>query len=61
MQMMVIEYARNVLGLKECQYQEVNSNQKFGDRCDGIAKEILKNNSYGGSIRYGEYRGNIAG
>ena len=57
MQMMVIEYARNVLGLKDANTKEVNPNSKnlVIDIMES-QKEILKNNSYGGSMRLGEYK-----
>ena len=57
MQMMVIEYARNVLGLKDANTREVNPNSKnlVIDVMES-QKEILKNNFYGGSMRLGEYK-----
>ena len=57
MQMMVIEYARNVLGLKDANTREVNPNSKnlVIDIMES-QKELLKNNSYGGSMRLGEYK-----
>ena len=57
MQMMVIEYARNVLGLKDANTKEVNPNSKnlVIDVMES-QKEILKKNSYGGSMRLGEYK-----
>ena len=57
MQMMVIEYARNVLRLKDANTREVNPNSKnlVIDVMES-QKEILKNNSYGGSMRLGEYK-----
>ncbi len=57
MQMMVIEYARNVLGLKDANTREVNPNAKnlVIDVMES-QKEILKNNAYGGSMRLGEYK-----
>jgi CTP synthase len=56
MQMMVIEYARNVLGLKDANTKEVNPNAKniVIDVMES-QKEHLKNNSYGGSMRLGGY------
>lgn len=56
MQMMVIEYARNVLGLKDANTREVNPNSKnlVIDIMES-QKEILKNSLYGGSMRLGEY------
>ena len=57
MQMLVIEYARNVLGLKDATTREVNSNSKnlVIDVMES-QKELLKNNLYGGSMRLGEYK-----
>ena len=57
MQMMVIEYARNVLGLKDANTKEINPSSKnlVIDVMES-QKEILKNNSYGGSMRLGEYK-----
>jgi CTP synthase len=57
MQMMVIEYARNVLGLKDANTKEVNPNSKniVIDVMES-QKEILKKNSYGGTMRLGEYK-----
>lgn len=57
MQMMVIEYARNVLGLKDANTREVNPGSKnlVIDVMDS-QKEILKNSAYGGSMRLGEYK-----
>jgi CTP synthase len=57
MQMMVIEYARNVLGLKDANTREVNPNAKniVIDVMES-QKEHLKNNSYGGSMRLGAYK-----
>jgi len=57
MQMMVIEYARNVLGLKDANTREVNPRSKniVIDVMES-QKENLKNNSYGGSMRLGEYK-----
>ncbi|MBY0376460.1 CTP synthase [Patescibacteria group bacterium] len=56
MQMMVIEYARNVLKLKDANTKEVNPNSKniVIDVMES-QKEHLKNNSYGGSMRLGGY------
>ncbi len=56
MQMIVIEYARNVLGYKDANTREVNLNSKhlvidiMEDQ-----KELLNKNLYGGSMRLGEY------
>lgn len=57
MQMMVIEYARNVLGLKDANTREVDPKSKnlVIDVMES-QKEILKNNAYGGSMRLGEYK-----
>ena len=57
MQMMVIEYARNILGLKDAHTKEVNPNSKniVIDVMES-QKEHLKNNSYGGSMRLGAYK-----
>jgi CTP synthase len=56
MQMMVIEYARNVLGLKDANTKEVNPTSKniVIDVMES-QKENLKNNLYGGSMRLGGY------
>lgn len=56
MQMMVIEYARNVLGLKDANTREVNPNSKniVIDVMES-QKEVLKKNFYGGSMRLGNY------
>ncbi|MFZ2205032.1 MAG: CTP synthase [Minisyncoccia bacterium] len=57
MQMVVIEYARNVLGLKDANTKEVNPDSKniVIDVMES-QKEHLKNNSYGGSMRLGAYK-----
>jgi CTP synthase len=57
MQMMVIEYARNVLHLKDANTREVNPDSKniVIDVMES-QKEHLKNNSYGGSMRLGSYK-----
>ncbi|MEI7810467.1 MAG: CTP synthase [bacterium] len=57
MQMMVIEYARNVLGLKDANTREVNPNSKnlVIDIMES-QKELLENNLYGGSMRLGGYK-----
>ncbi len=57
MQMMVIEYARNVLGLKDANTREVNPNSKniVIDVMES-QKEHLRKNSYGGSMRLGAYK-----
>jgi len=60
MQMMVIEYARNILGLKDANTREVNPKSKnmVIDIMES-QKEILKNNLYGGSMRLGAYSANL--
>lgn len=60
MQMMVIEYARNILGLKDANTREVNPKSKnmVIDIMES-QKEILKNNAYGGSMRLGEYKATL--
>ncbi len=57
MQMMVIEYARNMLGLKDANTREVNPNSKniVIDVMES-QKEHLRKNSYGGSMRLGAYK-----
>ncbi|MDQ3245045.1 MAG: CTP synthase [bacterium] len=57
MQMMVIEYARNVLGLKDANTREVNPSSKniIIDVMES-QKDVLKNNSYGGTMRLGGYK-----
>ena len=57
MQMMVIEYARNVLGLKDANTREVNPKSKHMviDVMES-QKEIIKNSAYGGTMRLGEYK-----
>jgi CTP synthase len=66
MQLMVIEYARNVLGLKDANTREINPNGKhlvidvMEDQ-----KELIENKKMGGSMRLGAYpahllRGSIA-
>jgi CTP synthase len=57
MQMMVIEYARNVLGLKDANTREVNPNSKnmVIDVMES-QKENLKNNLFGGTNRLGSYK-----
>ncbi len=57
MQMMVIEYARNVLGHIDANTKEVNPNSKNTViNVMESQKEILHKNSYGGTMRLGEYR-----
>jgi CTP synthase len=57
MQMMVIEYARNVLGLKDANTREVNpkSSAVVIDVMES-QKDILDKKSYGGTMRLGEYK-----
>ncbi|MES2315823.1 MAG: CTP synthase [Patescibacteria group bacterium] len=57
MQMMVIEYARNILGFKDANTREVNPSSKniVIDVMES-QKDILKNNRYGGSMRLGAYK-----
>lgn len=57
MQMIVIEYARNILGLKDANTREVNPSSKniVIDVMES-QKENLKNNLYGGSMRLGAYK-----
>lgn len=57
MQLLVIEYTRNVLGMKDAHTREINPNSKnlVIDVMES-QKEILKNNLYGGSMRLGEYK-----
>ena len=57
MQMMVIEYARNILGLKDANTREINPNSKnlVIDIMES-QKAILDKNLYGGSMRLGEYK-----
>lgn len=61
MQMMVIEYARNILGHKDANTREVNPNSKHIviDVMES-QKEILEKNSYGGSMRLGAYPAHLA-
>ena len=61
MQMIVIEYARNVLGLKDANTREVNPDSKniVIDVMES-QKEHLKNSSYGGSMRLGGYKALIS-
>ncbi len=56
MQLMVIEYARNVLGLKSAHTVEVNPDTPY-PIIDIMPeqKELMENNNYGGTMRLGEY------
>jgi CTP synthase len=57
MQMMVIEYARNVLGLKDANTKEVDpSSKNLVINVMESQKENLKKNLYGGSMRLGAYK-----
>jgi len=57
MQMIVIEYARNILGLKDANTREIDPKSKHLviDIMES-QKEILNKNLYGGSMRLGEYK-----
>lgn len=57
MQMMVIEYARNVLGLKDANTKEVNpkTQNPVIDIMES-QKENIKNHNYGGNMRLGGYK-----
>ncbi len=57
MQLMVIEYARNVLGLKDANTREINPKSKnlVIDVMES-QKELLKNKNFGGSMRLGAYK-----
>ncbi len=57
MQLMVIEYARNVLGLKDAHTREVNSKSKniLIDVMDSQVKN-LNENKMGGTMRLGDYK-----
>lgn len=56
MQLLVIEYARNVLGLKDATTREIDPNSKnlVVDVMES-QKELLDKNIYGGSMRLGNY------
>lgn len=57
MQMMVIEYARNVLGLKDANTREVNPKSKnLAIDVMESQKENIERSSYGGTMRLGEYK-----
>ena len=57
MQMMVIEYARNVLGFKDANTREVNPDaQNIVIDVMESQKENLINKRYGGSMRLGAYK-----
>lgn len=57
MQMLVIEYARNVLGLKDANTREIDplSKNLVIDLME-YQKEILENKNYGGTMRLGSYK-----
>jgi len=56
MQMIVIEYARNVLGLKDANTTEINSKTKNPViNIMESQKENIRNHRYGGNMRLGEY------
>ncbi len=57
MQLMVIEYARNVLGLKDANTKEINPNSKnlIVDEMED-QKEKIKQRLMGGSMRLGAYK-----
>lgn len=56
MQMASIEFARNVLGLKNANSEEVDSQTKYPIiHTMDSQKEFLKNNQFGGTIRLGEW------
>lgn len=56
MQLMVIEYARNILGLKDADTREINPKSKnlVIDVMEE-QKEKIKNKNYGGTMRLGSY------
>lgn len=56
MQMAVIEYARNVLGIKDADSEEINPKSKnLVIHLMESQKQILKNGNYGGTIRLGAW------
>ena len=56
MQMAVIEFARNVLKLKDANTEEANPRTKFPViHTMDYQKELIKNHEYGGTIRLGSY------
>ncbi|EKE05620.1 MAG: hypothetical protein ACD_19C00187G0008 [uncultured bacterium] len=56
MQMAVIEFARNVIGLKNANTEEVDSKTKhLVIHTMDYQKELIKNHEYGGTIRLGSY------
>ncbi|MEJ0001887.1 MAG: CTP synthase [bacterium] len=60
MQMIVIEYARDVLGLRDANTREVNPSSKniVIDVMES-QKDVLANNRYGGSMRLGAYKATL--
>lgn len=62
MQLLVIEYARNVLGLKGAHTAEVNpKSEHLVIDIMPDQKDKLKKKDYGGSMRLGSYTANISG
>lgn len=60
MQMAVIEYARNVLGLDNANSEEINKKAKYKViHLMDYQKELLENKKYGGTIRLGSYQCNV--
>ncbi len=60
MQMAVIEYARNVLGLDNANSEEINKKAKHKViHLMDYQKELLENKKYGGTIRLGSYQCNV--
>jgi CTP synthase len=60
MQLMVIEYARNVLGLKDANTAEINPNSKnLVINIMEAQKKLLEECNYGGSMRLGAYDANL--
>ncbi len=56
MQMAVIEFARNVLGLKQANTEEADPETKFPViHTMDYQKELIKNHEFGGTIRLGNY------
>ncbi|MFA6185536.1 MAG: CTP synthase (glutamine hydrolyzing), partial [Candidatus Shapirobacteria bacterium] len=56
MQMAVIEFARNVLGLKNANTEEADPSTKYPViHCMNQQKELIKKHEYGGTIRLGSY------
>ncbi|MDP3918022.1 MAG: CTP synthase [Candidatus Woesebacteria bacterium] len=56
MQMAVIEFARNVLGLKDANTEEADPETKYPViHCMNQQKKLIKKHEYGGTIRLGAY------